>query len=439
MHDAILANNSAVREAEKIAVAAILSNTTSAVDCDFTGLEFSTPEYQKIILAVLDLTKDGNDLDLIQLSDYLHTHKADYKEVTPNPQVLAQMAQYKIPPNIRPMVQLIHSNKARVDLAKLADSLKAWSGDDADNPLDIVERTTTALDRLRGLLGRDVVTYKHLSEITPFVQKQYDDFLQGVSHNIPTGIWEIDSVTMGGGAAGDLWVIGAPTGQGKSAFCLALARHQSGNGYPVLVISREMLDVENYKRIHSSVADIPYYLIKPNMPESYYHRLTKTTAEVEQYAMYIDSKAADIKSIRTSIKNAVEKDGVKAVYVDYLQLIKGTKHNRADEVAEVSRALKEMAMDFQVWICALGQYNRSAVLSGEIGNHSFSESSQIEKDASIILHLELEKIEKGARIPTWRKASVYMGKARNAPPLDLRLYFRGETFTFQSEIPNDYY
>src|SRR5574343_5079 len=122
MHDAILANNSAVREAEKIAVAAILSNTTSAVDCDFTGLEFSTPEYQKIILAVLDLTKDGNDLDLIQLSDYLHTHKADYKEVTPNPQVLAQMAQYKIPPNIRPMVQLIHSNKARVDLAKLADS-----------------------------------------------------------------------------------------------------------------------------------------------------------------------------------------------------------------------------------------------------------------------------------------------------------------------------
>lgn len=438
MHDALLNNNVAIREAEKVAVAAVLSNTVSADDCDFTGLEFSNPEYQRIILAALDLTRDGSQLDLIQLSDYLNTHKVDHTELAPNPQVLATLAQYQLPSNLRPVIHLIHSNKARVDLTKLADSIKAWSKDDTDAPASIVERATDTLNRIRGLLGRDVVTYKHLSEIAPAVQEQYDAFLRGESFNVPTGIEEIDQVTMGGGAQGDMWVIGAPSGQGKSALALSLARWQASNGYPVLLISREMLDTENFKRLHSSISDIPLFMIRPNLFDSFHKRLEQTMPQVQNHALYIDSKAADLRSIRLSIEHAVKHVGVKAVYVDYLQLIKGTKtSNRSDEVAEVSRTLKEIAMENEIWICALAQYNRAAIVSGDIQNHSFQESSQIEKDASVILHLELEKVEKGDRIPKWRKATLYMGKGRSSPNLFLHQYFRGETFTFARDIPND--
>lgn len=440
MPNDLLNNNAAIREAEKVVVAAILSNTVRPDDCDFTGLEFSNPEYQKIVLASLDLTRDGSTLDLIQLSDYLNSQKVDHNEVTPNPQVLATLAQYPQPANLRPTIHVIHANKARVDLNQLADSLKAWSKDDTDKPSDIVERTTDTLNRIRGLLGRDVVTYKHLSEITPIVQAQYDAFLRGESFNIPTGIEEIDQVTMGGGAQGDLWVLGAPSGQGKSALALSIAKWQSSNGIPTLLISREMLDAENYKRLHSSVSDVPLYLIRPNMFNSFHTRLTQTVANVEQHALYIDSKAADLRAIRHSIQHAVKHAGVKAVYVDYLQLIKGSNQtNRANEVAEVSRTLKEIAMENEIWICALAQYNRSAIVSGDIQNHSFQESSQIEKDASVILHLELEKVEKGQQIPKWRKASIYMGKGRNSPNLFLHRFFRGETFTFVRDIPSDNY
>ncbi len=438
MPDVSLNNNIAVREAEKIAVAAVLSNTMSADDCDFTGLEFSNREYQSIILGALDLTRDGSELDLIQLSDYLNTHKADYTELAPNPQVLATLAQYPLPSNLRPIIHLIHSNKARVDLFKLGESIKAWSHDETDNASTIVERASETLNKIRGLLGRDVVTYKHLSEISPIVQAQYDAFLRGESNNVPTGIEEIDQVTSGGGAEGDVWVIGAPSGMGKSALALSLAKWQASNGIPVLFINREMLDTENYKRLHSSISNVPLFMIRPNILESFHRRLTQTIANVENHALYIDSEAADLRAIRLSIQHAVKHAGVRAVYVDYLQLIKGNnKSNRADEVAEVSRTLKEIAMENKVWICSLAQYNRAAVVSGDIQNHSFQESSQIEKDASVILHLELEKVEKGARIPTWRKATLYMGKGRNSPNLFLHRYFRGETFTFAREIPND--
>lgn len=429
--------NQAIRDAEKIVVSAVLRNHIRADETDLTGLEFSNQEYQRIILAALDTTQDGSDVDFITLSNYLDQHKSDYTELPPNPSVLAQLAQITIPPDVKPSIRLVQSNKARVDLVSLAESIKAWARDNADEPIKILDRTGDALDRIRGLVGREVVSYKHLSEIAPTVQKEYEDFLQGISHNIPIGIEEIDRVTQGGGAKGDLWVLGAPSGQGKSALMLALARSQAKLGYPVLVISREMLDNENFKRIHSSIADVPFYLMRPNMREHSYRNLMDTLDHVSANPIYVDSSSSDLKSIKRAIKTAVEKEGVKAVYVDYLQLVKSTKSsNRAEEVAEISRSLKEFAMDNKIWICALAQYNRASTLSGDINNDSFSESSQIAKDASVILHLELEKVEKGDRIPLWRRATLYMGKGRNAPNVFIELWYRGETFEFRTENPN---
>lgn len=436
----VLQVNPAVRDAERIIVTAILNNHIRADECDLTGLEFTNAEYQKIVLAALDLTQDGSLVDFITLSNYLATHKGDYKEITPNPTVLAGLAQMELPANIQPSIGLVQSNKARADLLTLASNLKEWTKDYTEHPTNIIDRTADVLDRVRGIVGRKATNYKHLSEIAPAVRKEYDDFLAGVSNNIPIGIPDIDNITSGGGAAGDLWVIGAPSGQGKSSLMLAFARSQAQLGYPVLVITREMLEVENYKRLHSAIADVPVYLMRPNLRESRYDKLISTMDEVSAHPIFIDATSSDLKSIKQSIKTAVEKDGVKAVYVDYLQLIKSSKTaQRAEEVAEVSRSLKEFAMDNKIWICALAQYNRAAIVSGDIQNHSFSESSQIEKDASVILHLELEKVEKGARIPLWRRATIYMGKGRNSPNAFVELWFRGETFEFKMETPDNAY
>ncbi len=150
----------------------------------------------------------------------------------------------------------------------------------------------------------------------------------------------------------------------------------------------------------------------------------------------IDSTSATIEAICRSIESAVENQGIKAAYIDYVQLLSSDKKtNRSTEVAYCSQRLKETAMKLGIWILNLAQYNRLAMYNGEAENHSFADSGQIEKDASIVLHLSLEKIPDGLPIPKWRKASIRVGKARNAPPQTIEMVFRGETFMFADVIP----
>jgi replicative DNA helicase len=427
----------ATREAEKIAVSAILRGSLNPHDASFTGMEFSSPDYRNIVLGSLVLTQDGSDVDLLSLSNYLAVNSPP-EETPASPTVLANLAQMPIPANIRPAIQLIHTNKARTKLMELSANITAWADDESDPPSQIIDRVETSLDGIRKNLGQKVSNRQHLSQIAEEVVQQYNDMAEGVSHNIPTGWRKIDDIMSGGGAPGDTWLVGALTGNGKSAMALEMAKHQSRRGIPSLIFSREMRNSENFKRIHVGEADIANWLIRPQMNPEVHRKLLSTVGKVSNHNIWLDDKSATIPEIKREARESVEIDGVRVVYVDYLQLVSASdKATRAEEVAYCSRELKRLAMDLNVWIIILAQYNRQAAYSGEIGNHSFSDSGQIEKDASVILHLSLDKVEDPTRIPKWRGARIVVGKARNAPHTALNFRYRGETFTFEDASIDD--
>jgi replicative DNA helicase len=424
-------------EAEKAIAAALLKNELRAYDTSLNGFEFVNDFHRQVFVAVNQLTQDGSEADVLAVSNYLQGVMSEFD--APSAAELSNFAQKTfIPPNLGESIRLVKENAARNRLLNLARQVRFLAEKTDSRPADILRQAESLLEDVRKNLGVKQANRRHISEIAPLALERYEMMRRGVSYNIPTGIRAIDSVTRGGGSPGDVWIIGAFTGNGKSALALQIARNQANLNISSLVISREMLDIENFERIHSAEAGIPLWRVKPNMSETIYDNLTATVAEVANKPIWIDSTSSNIYEIRREIKDAARYDGVRVVFVDYLQLLEageGMRMNRTEEIAFCSKMLKRIAMENQIWVVALAQYNRLANYAGKGENHSFDGASQIEKDASIVLHLEIEPVPEGAAIPKWRRGNIRMGKARNAPQDALPIWFRGEVFTFQENDP----
>lgn len=428
-------------EAENVLMVGLLNNQIHAHQTGLSPLDFEEEINRTYFSGILELTQDGSDVDLLILSNYLQSVMDEFD--APSLASLTSFAKSKlrhVPANLFPIVSFLKSTSAKRHLARIGKSLEAMASvENTEQPQEILSFIENQLDSVRKSLGEKACNRRHVSEIAADALERYSDMAAGKSQNIPTGIDEIDRVTRGGGSPGDVWIIGAFTGNGKSSLALQMARNQAKQGIASLNISREMLDIENFERLHSSEANIPLWTVKPGMRPEVYQNLLDTVADVTNKPMWIDSTSSNIFEIRREIKDAVKQDNVKVVYVDYLQLVEGTEAGRGmDRTAEitfVSKKLKQIAMENKIWIVALAQYNRLANYAGKAENHNFDGSSQIEKDASIVLHLELEKVEDGAKIPTWRRGTLRMGKGRNAPTIQSTIWFRGEVFTFTETNP----
>lgn len=422
---------------EETVLGAMIYGTLKPADTKLTANDFYLHPHQEIFAALSQLTEEGKVSPAL-LSDFLRSKARNATDERFTIHALSGMAT-GIPFGIkfdREIKSIIEASTRR-KIIQLAHALqeRAISGDESNT--ELIDATSELLNTLRESQSGKTEGFRPLSEIAAEAAEKYAQMARGVNFNIPTGISEIDRVTRGGISPGDVWIIGAFTGHGKSALALQMARSQAEAGYQVGVVSREMLDLENFERIHSAKSETPLWLIKPGMKDVVYERLQESLPDVANLSISINSQTGNIFDLRRHVKRAVEKDGLKILYVDYLQLLEATdaKSNwsRANEIEKCSRLLKTMAMDFQIAIISLAQYNRSASYAGKAENHNFAESSAIEKDASVILHLDLEKVEPGEQIPKWRKATIRIGKGRQSPQIETTLSFRGECFTFSDE------
>jgi replicative DNA helicase len=103
-----------------------------------------------------------------------------------------------------------------------------------------------------------------------------------------------------------------------------------------------------------------------------------------------DTATLDIATIKARIKWLVAREGVKIVYIDYLQLASGTGSSREQEISSISRGLKQAAKENNIPIVALSQLSRAVETRGGTKRPLLSdlrESGAIEQDADIVAFL----------------------------------------------------
>ena len=203
--------------------------------------------------------------------------------------------------------------------------------------------------------------------------------------------------------AGDLVTIGAETSGGKSLVAIQWGSHVAMNlDKPTLVFSMEMNANSILGRITACIAKVDLgHLERKELTEDDWAKIARVSDQMANAHNYIleDDGSVTLSTIRARARWMASKGmPVGLIIVDYLQLMeaetKTNGANRTQEVATISRGLKRIAMDFDVPVISLAQFNRDAK-DRKPQVTDFKESSSIEQDSSVILLMHSPRDEEG--------------------------------------------
>ncbi len=255
---------------------------------------------------------------------------------------------------------------------------------------------------------------------------------------IPTGFYDLDKITSGFHPH-ELIIIAARPGMGKTAIALNMATNMAMNAKKsVAIFNMEMGAEQLVTRMLAQVGGIDGGKLRVgNLEHSDWKRVNEAISRLSDTKIFIDDTAgqtvADIRSKCRRLKNSPS--GLDIVIIDYLTLIQSatkngsTGQNRQQEVAEISRALKTMAMELEIPVIALSQLSRGIEQRTDKKPmlSDLRESGAIEQDADLVafLHCNDEEKEKDDSL-----MEFVIRKHRNGPLKDVPLLFRRNTSTF---------
>ncbi|MBR3523226.1 MAG: replicative DNA helicase [Bacilli bacterium] len=255
---------------------------------------------------------------------------------------------------------------------------------------------------------------------------------------IPTGFYDLDKITSGF-HPNELIIIAARPGMGKTAIALNMATNIAMNAKKsVAIFNMEMGAEQLVTRMLSQVGGIDGSKLRVgNLEHSDWKRVNEAISRLSDTKIFIDDTAgqtvADIRSKCRRLKNSPS--GLDIVIIDYLTLIQSankngsTGQNRQQEVADISRALKTMAMELEIPVIALSQLSRGIEQRTDKKPmlSDLRESGAIEQDADLVafLHCNDEEKEKDDSL-----MEFVIRKHRNGPLKDVPLLFRRNTSTF---------
>lgn len=265
---------------------------------------------------------------------------------------------------------------------------------------------------------------------------------KGEITGLATGWYDFDKLTAGL-HENEFIIIAARPAMGKTAFALNLATHIAmNNDKSVALFNLEMGAEQLAMRILSSLGQIEGYKLRTgNLLNNDWKRINEATSQLADTNLFIDdTPGITIGEIRAKCRRlASSEKGLGIVIIDYLQLISGGKNygtNRQQEVSDISRSLKTLAMELHVPVIALAQLSRG-VESREDKRPIMSdlrESGSIEQDADIVSFLYRDDYynKEARREDDISISELIIGKHRNGPTATIELLFKKNTSTFLS-------
>ena len=268
----------------------------------------------------------------------------------------------------------------------------------------------------------------------------------GKFRGVQTGIKRLDRLT-NGLHGGELIVIAARPGVGKSALSMNIVEHVAKQGKTVAVFSLEMSKQQIIERLLSAMSTVPLEYIKSGQLPGGASDLSKLRSAQETICSSMrlygnDNSSVTPPEIASQCRRLKSQHGLDLIVIDYLQLMSngGSRSDgRQQEVADISRALKRLAMELNVPIIALSQLKRDAEtrnLKGASGGggggepvlSDIRESGAIEQDADIVMFIHKES-DGGDNT----KYTLIVAKHRNGETGNIPLYWMGKYVRFADE------
>ena len=272
-----------------------------------------------------------------------------------------------------------------------------------------------------------------------------DGELTGLS----TGFEKLDEITLGL-QKDNLIILAARPAMGKSAFAMNIAinaavnniKEDTGEPINVAIFSLEMSQEQIVQRMTAAQSRVNLNNIqKGTLNQKEMLLVESANDELAGLNIYFcDQGTVTVADIRAKCRKQKASGGLDLVIIDYLQLINGSvkSGNRQEEVANISRSLKQMARELGVPVIALSQLSREIEKrEDKRPNMSYlSESGSIEQDADIIMFLYREGYYNKNTEKVSNLTELIIAKNRSGVLGTVQLLFQGEYQLFTTFIGN---
>jgi replicative DNA helicase len=437
-------------EAERGVLGGVLLDPDIAVEV-FTVLveeDFYDPRNRKIFSTLRVLYDRGEPVDLVTVINEFQnrggfddTGGMDYitdltNDVAYMANVLAYSAIVKEKSQLRQLVRVSNETVRRV-----------MSGDGSST--DLLDQAEQRIFSIAGNMTEQ--DFRRVGDIAPAAMeslRRMGDSKGGVT-GLSTGLDPLDKLTTGF-HGGELIILAARPGVGKTSLALNMARHIAGQGKGcVAFFSLEMSDEMLVRRLISIMSGIGIQpIIEGTLRPENWSELEQTSRALGDLPIHINEKTELTSAeLRAKVRRLHRREKVAAVFVDYLQLMKGAddQENHQLKVAMNSGALKALAKEIRVPVITLSQFSRNATKrEGTPRLSDLRDSGAIEQDADLVMFLHDERADTGQTDgegagDRYRNIDLLVAKQRNGPRGKVRLVFTTATTRFDPAHQDERY
>lgn len=461
-------------EAAVLSATLLDSDAFDAVQEILQPLHFYADANRRIFEAILDLQSQSRPVDIVSVAGYLRD-KGRRDQIGGTP-YLAQLADAT--PAVAHVAAHAQVIREKWRLRQLISTCQKFAAEgygdcgEVQGFIDSAEQSVFDIARIPQTSNvvsvRDAI--KGAFEILGEAARR-----GGGITGIETGYTELDKQTAGL-HPGDLLIVAARPGMGKTSFVLNLATNVARPkrvevnaeneayfdaaveepGYGCLFCSLEMPREQLASRMLASEARVDMSRIRSGkLQRDDWNKLTESASRLGRLPLWLDDTPAltlldlraKIRRLQAELKRGEGSTngtkGLGLVCIDYLQLMQGRKDagSREQEISELSRGLKQLAKEMKIAVIALSQLNRGVETRTSKDKRpqlsDLRESGAIEQDADTIMFIYRDEYyfkdspDKGI-------AELIIAKQRNGPTGKVMTKFTGEYTRFDNLAPEEY-
>ena len=254
---------------------------------------------------------------------------------------------------------------------------------------------------------------------------------------VPSGIRELD-VLLGNFQKGDVYILAARPGQGKTSLELSILLNTARLGKRCAFFSLEMSRNKVTSRLIAQDTGLNVQMLNTGkLSDDQWPTFTAGIECMEKLPIYIDDTPAICPAqILTRCRRLILDSGpLDLVAIDYLQLMKsgGKAENRTQEIGLISRSLKTLAKELDVPVLAAAQLNREIEKRADRRPQlsDLRESGDLEQDADVVVFLYQPDPENNTAGTV--QTDLIIAKQRNGPVGTISTVFQKSITRFESK------
>ena len=303
-------------------------------------------------------------------------------------------------------------------------------GRDSQDMIEYVERTLTEIS------ADDETGYKHVSACIGGLIEDLQEAARrkGALSGIDTG-FPLLNAKNNGWQNQALTIVGARPGAGKTSIALNMTSAALRSGKAVGFFSAEMDAKSIVKRMVADWSKVRYSQLNSGLYASGdMNKIQESCEEIAGSNLFInDRPAIRISDLVSEARRMQRRDNVSVIFIDYLSLVKNDRRDlpRHEQVAEISKTLKQLARELNIPVIVLSQLTREA--QGERPKLSqLRDSGAVEEDADMVILLWNQGWvdETSGRL----KITLIVEKNRNGPVGDIDMDFEPDLMRFRENI-----